>query len=672
MEDLLDKYCESFLAKQLLLVDEVFWKSLTHKDVNKVKNYVTGKTIKLEEKFGQRHPVPNTLHLICITNAEQPCPLENTKARRYFPLLADVSNQLDSASVSERTVLKKHTDAVISCLDNHWKIMGRLLYAWPIHMLDNFNAGHGVKNDHLGILQAATKKFTEKNNPVCKWWFTIMDKSSTLSGYLDPKTNNIKPVNNDQIRSNNGEHETFCSLTRDKLEDTMKWLIQGHPDLAPLKDAMDDVMKYTKTFEEHDRITMNMLKEIFVKYKVDDLLSNFNRYIETDQQTMERVLKAANGGNDQDHISKQVNQYLSTKNIKYKASKKDLWQWFQNWLTENPHCNDTGTMHTNEELIVYTIRHYVPWIQHILDKRYVLIGDVESCRASLQAHFDVPSNLPTSNRHWTEIIEEVFLGEPEHRNDEFHNKFQNDDAFEFKDEQWFMKLFLWVDDEQFMLPIRMILTEEQKESLLNDKGIDFNTFLFSFAEKLDEDDRLYKKCIDEYMQRNQYSNTEERTLFAHRVFTWMNKTDVSQLTFPDPSNVEVEMNSEFLLPNVRVDSLWYTPVKGHIIHTAYRIKVRNGRSMQRVVSMRETEELRRSGSQQQKSGEEILQLSGPGLQGEEQIQMEDGEHSASAETFEDDDPESDELISRRKQPLSRKRKRIDDKPFYSCSPDLFD
>lgn len=497
MEELLEKFSAGVADKIMVVVDEVTWLKLPTVKKNKLKTCITSKKNKSEQKFQPIIYIPNYWHLITITNGMEPCPLEEHKQRRYFPLVVTMSHVFEPEEQFDTSRLKQYGEMLLTSIDMSIDVMASLLYTWPTYRLDRFNAGHGVSNQHLTILAAASKRYTLQHSIASQWWFTLSDKKSVLylSLLQEGYTKDVLPG------------DLYCDANKPIFccEDPLKPRMNDVRSLMTLYSRNEErtlqLQGFLADFEEavpsNGVIRIAKLKEMAEKNSCLDLVGSLIDCWrkETDEETVTRLLDVAECIIT-DETKKMVMDILKLRTRSKKISKANFFKLFEAWYTDLPSEKKTSSDKLpNSDLLAHQLRPYVPWLFEIMDSNWLLIGDVESCRKNLDEIFKTTKNIESSKRGWFDIINEVYSGNEDNHDIGFETKFADDKSFHRdKDGNWFARLI--VEWGEFQLPVLVPLDDEKKHHLMINKQMIWNEWdVQNKSVPLRETDDVLIRCM---------------------------------------------------------------------------------------------------------------------------------------------------------------------------------
>lgn len=637
LSDLIGKFSASALERIFIVCDEVYWKAHSTKEINEVKNIVTAPTVTAEEKYHPKTRLANHIRIVSITNQDLPCPTENTTGRRYFPLSCSLEAIVEKKEdVFNVSVQKEYTEKLNDEMRRDWKKMAHILYCWPTHALNKFKAGHGVRNDHFPLLKAATQRYVSRYSPPCKWWFTIMRNNSNLyqnllkNGYCkDVQPGELQYDNDDiPVPKYPGFFKGTLADVADKLVMIKDWDKNKYTKEMFIELADKIMTKMTPT----NRVSMQRLYNILAKAGLEGMFHHFAKDVVSEMETLQIMM---DNNEDDDNVRALLNSYMATKNSLLKIKKKDFFKIFERWFEPSKYPGDTLTAHLNPDLLVQYIIPYVPWLTHLKDKDWLLIGSIDICRKNLQQMFETANNLPVSRRSCHEVLRDIFMEhvDEEGCDDEFEAKFGTDKSFMKVDNEWWaIVFFLIVSDNNnapnFMVPIRCKLHQEAKDELLT-KGRIENTFLYMAKEDcvkieckvkystvdsdryaVEMDEPLTDKCFRESLEfLNQCANANAKSKLALNVARHMTAWTVEDMG----KGTRLEASSSFLLP-VKLNGIWSRLPFEHRKSTAYRVTI-NG-----VLPMR-TDDVGEGVPVGEEPGEGLQSMQRSELQGEGEFQV---------------------------------------------------
>lgn len=607
LSDLIGKFSASALDKIFIVCDEVYWKAHSTKEINEVKNIVTAPTVTAEEKYHPKCRLSNHIRIVSITNQDLPCPTENTTGRRYFPLACSLEAIVEKKEdIFNVGVQKEYTEKLNDEMKKDWKKIAQILYCWPTTALDKFKAGHGVRNDHFPLLKAATQRYVSRYSPPCKWWFTIMDKKSDLYHSL---VNNkyCEPVLPEELQYQEDNtplpkytgffNGTFADIA-DKLCQLKNWNTEKyHPSM--FIELADHIMNdLTPT----NRVSMQRLYNLLEKAGLKDMFHHFQEDVVSEFETLHIMM---NNSGDEDDVRALLKTYMDNKRNLMKISKKQFYDVFNAWYEPSKYPGDTMTPHINPDLLVQYIIPYVPWLTHLKDKDWLLIGSVDICRQNLEQMFKTADNLKVSTLSCHEVLRDIFMKHVDDKgcDDEFEAKFGTDRTFMKVDNQWWVVVFLKIMSDNnnvpnFMVPVRCKLDDDAKTDLLTKDRLE-DALLYVCREDIVKidcqikyieeefldptnnqkkkkkiavlDDPLTDKCYRESLQfLNHCPNTNAKSKLALNVARHMTAWTVEDMG----KGVKLESSSTFLLP-VKLDGIWSHIPFEHRKSTAYRIVIEN-------------------------------------------------------------------------------------------------
>jgi hypothetical protein len=599
-DEITSKFVANIINKIFVVIDEVYWKNMSPKVINQVKGLVTAKKLKAEEKYEPHRWIENCLHIVTITNQEQPCPLEQTKGRRYYPLVATPSAAFDGREVTKE-MLSTYCAMLIFSIKKYINEIAALLYCWPTHLIDKFACGHGVNNEHLAILEAASKRYMLKHSLAARWWFTITDRKSSLYQMLagrdkkavpmlptDPHTS--IPQKDGRRCLNNMDYfrKRFDGQTDEEMKALEELEALPEPWIAP------DVIKI---LENHE-LGGHEVKRLS---------------IETEIEMRERITEQLGGKEKAGDLLESL--WGNAKIMKIK--KIDLIQNFQDWF-ELDQKNVTGDGFTGAEqltkekkdasgsdMLFQSLQKYVDQLFNMKDDEWVRLGDIEQCISHVENLFKANQNVECSNRTWEEIFCEVFEDEsvrPEDQSEidsQFANKFGKDLTFELvnmvldDDEEddkgvdvWMMKFLIMIGGEHTqLLPFYWPLTDEQKVLLCKDEIIDWNPVIDNFKDAhritdLNHPLMMAVKAINQYKYARVPDSTEEerltscfRSLEALRDVDKLMLVPLKSLSQCDCFLLQGMNPSAYKWIDCRLDKELKTREK-HTPHLSYAIKAR--------------------------------------------------------------------------------------------------
>jgi hypothetical protein len=325
------------------------------------------------------------------------------------------------------------------------------------------------------------------------------------------------------------------------------------------------------------------------------------------------------------------------------------------WYTKN-RTGDTMSQYMNEDLLVQYLLPYIPWLTHLKDKRWLLIGSVKTVIRNLNNIVSTADNLEVCKKSCQDIIRDIYTAgyDEDGCDDEFEEKFGTDKCFIMIDGEWWMNLFLLAYDKsyaKFMIPIRYKLSEEEKKELIQKNYIDLRSIQLMNSVKLDylvDDDNkkvthpLYEKC---YMENLEFVNDfpeSIRTNSAVQTAHFMNKCEMHHLSI---NGDVITTSSSFLLP-VKRNGIWAPRTAHHRKNTAYRIPVDYDGSTMQVRATPDREDLPVG----EEPWEGLHDVHGQELQGG--VSMEDGYLATASQETEggffsssDDEGEGDDVYS---------------------------
>jgi hypothetical protein len=479
-DQLFGRFSKQLVDKIAIVVDECHWGSLSKKDANLLKGFVTSTELRSEEKHHPESYVQNCTHVITMTNEEQPCPLEKGKPRRYYPLVASLVHVMEQDKLFDQEEVKAYTTALMNNLDNNFYGLAALLYAWPTYMLDKFNAGHGIDNSHLTILAAASKRFTLQHSLSARWWYTILEESSPLSSFL---ASNAKDMLPSDYSGQNGNDLKDRRLCKQKLEALEHMLDTKHYD--PKSQASLDKISAIGEIRELGQgpYQMGDLLEIFKQNNLSHMACNLEAQKEEDM--MDGLLRSADGNQALKDIMTLVAADGKTKMKKVK--KTQLAQEFMDWFRLEDEKASMGAEHLSKnknkapgaDMLFHNLIYFVPWLFHIKDKEWVCVGTLDVCRTHLKNVFKTEKNISVSSRDCMQVLDEIFQVEEEDQEaDHFSSMFSGDRTFIYENGSWYLKFMLGKEgSNNTLIPLKWKLTEEQQKLLLEEGFLDWGPIL---------------------------------------------------------------------------------------------------------------------------------------------------------------------------------------------------
>jgi hypothetical protein len=488
MEELFGKFSASIYSKIMIVVDEVQWKKMAPTTINKFKGFVTTKKIRSEEKYEPQRYTDNCSHIVTMTNQEQPCPLEQTKGRRYFPLVADISTKCKNGEINKED-LARYCAMLIGSIEQHIYEIATVLYCWPTHLIDKFACGHGVNNEHLTILEAASKRYTLRNSLTTRWWFTMNQYGTALYDLLRKGSEEMLPSDAvDHLPGNS----TDARRVKTTLEHFKHDFVDCYIPIEKKENAYKDLEKVKIWDVQH-------VSEVLVRHGLLEELAKLK--VETEEEMRKRLtaeLAESDEGMDNEYRANLLaSVYRAGDARMVKVKKADLMKCFESWfkIDQEKRMETAGaemlTMEKSQapgmDMLCHNLRVYVPWIFKCKDDTWACIGDVDKCASIVTNYFKAEANVKCSSRKWQHIFDEVFQDDKTLQKDQsqldtlFSNKFGKDFTFVHIEGKWMMNFMIMLEnDDRMLLPFMWPLTEGQKELLCTSENIDWGPVINDF------------------------------------------------------------------------------------------------------------------------------------------------------------------------------------------------
>lgn len=480
LEDFFRQFSADVMNKIMVVCDEVYFKGLNSTKQQALKHTTTAPFLRSERKFQEAEWVPNFTHIVTITNAEQPCPLEQCKGRRYFPLLATMGHLLKGEELFNSSVLKSYTASLVGCLERTKSIQlfAALLYAWPTSRIDKFNCGHGVDNSHCTILTSASKRYTMNNSSTSRWWSTIVsDKSSSedsLNLYLLLTQNSISASKNPTMLKGCEPDKNFtCTMSQ--------WDFHTSVNMGAMKFVSMEVRsKFLKdiddAYQAKPKLTAGEVRTIISNYPELQpyLLPNIvGKEDESEIDDKIDIMIGADAPVDQrNYMRALINQTSESVLTGMMIKKSDLFNHYSEWFkSEHNPIKDHEDYAHNADYLMCNLANYVPWINKV-QSPYAYLGNVESCVKAMKMFLDTSNKIPVSTRTWFQILEnDVFFGDEENEDVQlFCTRFAGDSSFDLETQSLYLllagKAVEDLESDDVLIPVKMKLRPIQLRSLI--------------------------------------------------------------------------------------------------------------------------------------------------------------------------------------------------------------